>query len=118
MSETGRRLTKSEILDVISKPGAKVYFVGVGGVSMISLFCLSRHFGISVSGSDRKCSLLTSALIDAGADIVIGEREAPDKDTALLVYSHAVAERTQIYERAGNSGGNESRVYGCDYAVL
>ena len=92
MSETVKHLTKGEILNVISKPGAKVYFVGVGGVSMISLFCLSRHFGISVLGSDRKCSPLTAALIDAGADIVIGEREAVDKDTALLVYSHAVPE--------------------------
>lgn len=90
MSEREAVLTNQEILDIISEGGGRVYFIGVGGVSMCSLFCLSRHFGIRVSGSDRRQGFLTEALIEAGADICVGEREALPEDTRLVVYSHAV----------------------------
>ena len=101
MSEAGNVLTNSEILSIIAKRGARVYFVGAGGVSMSSLFCLSRHFGINASGSDRKRGRLCDALIRAGADIIIGEREALPEDTSLIVYSHAVGEeqRERVYAR-------------------
>ncbi len=90
MSDKKERLTNSEILDIISNGGGRVHFIGVGGVSMCSLFCLSRHFGISVSGSDRRFGKFTKALINSGEDIYIGERNKLREDTNLVVYSHAV----------------------------
>ena len=90
MSDNECYLTKGRILDIISSEGARVHFIGVGGVSMCSLFCLSSHFGIKVSGSDRSAFPLSAALIGAGADIVIGERTALPSDTRLVVYSHAI----------------------------
>lgn len=92
MSDKKERLTNSQIFDIISNGGGRVHFIGVGGVSMCSLFCLSRHFGISASGSDRRCTKITEALINSGEDIYIGERKKLKEDTKLVVYSHAIAE--------------------------
>ena len=90
MSDRRRVLTNSEILNIISEGGGRVHFIGVGGVSMCSLFCLSRHFGISASGSDRTNGVFTRALIASGEDIAIGERSELSEDTVLVVYSHAI----------------------------
>lgn len=92
MSDKKERLTNGEILDIISEDGGRVHFIGVSGVSMCSLFCLSRHFGICASGSDRACNRVTAALIDSGEDIYIGERKKLRDDTKLVVYSHAISE--------------------------
>lgn len=90
MSERAAVLTNGEIFDIVTKGGGRVHFIGVGGVSMSSLFCLSRHFGISCSGSDRAPSRITDALISLGENIVIGERSDLPTDTRLVVYSHAI----------------------------
>ena len=92
MSERVVALTNSEILSRICESGGRVYFIGVGGVSMRSLFCLCRHFGILASGSDRRGEPLINSLIKVGEDIVIGERESLPPDTRLIVYSHAIPE--------------------------
>ena len=85
MSKCNSILGISKILSIISKNGARVHFSGVGGASMSSLFCLSRYFGIEVSGSDRCDSPLLSHLRARGADIFIGEREVLPEATSLLV---------------------------------
>ena len=90
MSERDAVLTNGEILDIVTKGGGRVHFIGVGGVSMSSLFCLSRHFGVSCSGSDRAPSRITDALISLGENIVIGERSDLPTGTGLAVYSHAI----------------------------
>ncbi len=90
MSERRVSLTSEGILEKIGKVGSRVHFSGVGGVSMCSLFCLSRHFGIEVSGSDRERGELLSLLLRLGADVYVGERESLSKKTDLLVYSHAI----------------------------
>ncbi|MBQ5800818.1 MAG: hypothetical protein IIW20_02940 [Clostridia bacterium] len=59
---------------------------------MSSLFCLSRHFGINVSGSDRERGELLSLLLRLGADVYVGERDSLPEKTDLLVYSHAIGE--------------------------
>lgn len=92
MSQKKEALTKREILEILEKDGGRVHFIGVGGVSMCALFCLSRHFGISVSGSDAKESELLKALKDSGEDIFIGERMELGENVKLVVYSHAVRE--------------------------
>lgn len=90
MSERGGFLTNGEILSAMCEEKGRVYFIGVGGVSMKSLFCLCRHFGILASGSDRRGEPLINSLIKAGEDIVIGVRDSLPPDTALIVYSHAI----------------------------
>lgn len=90
MSESEATLTNAQILDILSKGGGRVHFIGVGGVSMCSIFCLCRHFGISASGSDGKSNLLTNSLISAGENIYIGEKKTLPERTCLVVYSHAI----------------------------
>ena len=90
MSKRENSLTNGEILSAICEGGGRVYFIGVGGVSMRSLFCLCRHFGIMASGSDRQGEPLINSLIEAGEDIVIGVRDTLPPDTTLIVYSHAI----------------------------
>ena len=92
MSKNNSSFGISKILSIISGEGAGVHFIGVGGVSMSSLFGLSRYFGISVSGSDRRETPILSSLILRGADIVIGERERLPEGVRLVVYSLAVDE--------------------------
>ena len=92
MSERLESLTNADFFDILCERGKRVYFIGVGGVSTCSLFCLSRHFGIAASGSDGKGSDLLAALIDSGEDVTVGERAALPPDTGLIVYSHAIAE--------------------------
>ena len=90
MSKRENFLTNGEILSAMCEGGGRVYFIGVGGVSMRSLFCLCRHFGIMASGSDRQGEPLINSLIEAGEDIVIGVRDTLPPDTSLIVYSHAI----------------------------
>ena len=91
MSYSNDKSGSMRILSILSKEGISVHFCGVGGVSMRSLFFVSRHFGIACSGSDRGCADFISYLSDMGEDAFLGEREALPKSTALLVYSHAIS---------------------------
>ena len=92
MSNPEFSLTKIDILYKICAGSGSVHFVGVGGISMCALYCLSRRFGIHSTGSDRKKNDILSELIKNGEDIFIGERDILPAPTALLVYSHAIDE--------------------------
>lgn len=92
MSKQNTFLGKNEILAAMSKPGAKVHFVGVGGVGMSSLFCLTRHFGIGACGSDKKCSDFVNCAIEAGEEVYVGECADAASGADLVVYSLAVGE--------------------------
>ena len=104
MSKKNSSFGIANILKIISKPDSHVHFLGVGGAGMSSLFCLSRYFGISVSGSDRSESPLIKSLVSLGADIAVGKREELPSGTSLLVYSLAIGEgdpEILLAERAG-----------------
>ncbi len=92
MSKNNSSFGIANILALIAKPDAHVHFLGVGGSGMSSLFCISRHFGISVSGSDIKINPLLESLSRLGADISVGTRKSLPKGTSLLVYSLAIGE--------------------------
>ena len=92
MSKENTFSGKERILRIISKSGARVHFVGVGGAGMSSLFCLTRHFGISASGSDAKeCEFINSS-ITMGENIYVGENPDVAKCADIGVYSLAVGE--------------------------
>lgn len=68
-----------------------IYFMGIGGISMSGLAQILLSEGFRVSGSDMKASSLTDALIEAGANVYIGQKSenlscAPD----LVVYTSAI----------------------------
>lgn len=92
MSKFNSSLGIERILAIISKEKINVHFIGVGGVGMSGLFCLTKYFGISASGSDRANSPMLEALKATGADVFIGSRERLPENTALAVYSLAIAD--------------------------
>lgn len=51
------------------KKGAKIYFIGIGGISMSGLALLSKGYGFTVGGSDMNPSERTQMLEDRGIKI-------------------------------------------------
>ena len=92
MSKFNSKWGKDKIIKILEKGDAKIHFVGVGGVGMYSLFCLTSRLGFEVSGSDRERSRLADTLISSGANVKIGHsaQNAVGKD--LLVYTLAIDE--------------------------
>ena len=65
----------------------KVYFVGIGGISMSGLAELLQDAGFTVSGSDRSRSELTEILESKGIPVFYGQRKeniTPDIDVAVF----------------------------------
>ncbi len=102
VSNIEKALTSAEILDIVANKSGGVHFCGVGGVSMSSLFCLSRYFGAECSGSDREEGDMVRALMEIGENVYVGEKESLPEKTKLLVYSHAIdsAHSERVYARA------------------
>ncbi len=70
----------------------RVYFMGIGGISMSGLaeILIQAHF--TVSGSDMKGSEITDTLTDLGANIIIGQKsENITDDIDLVVYTAAIS---------------------------
>lgn len=69
-----------------SKP-VKVYFVGIGGISMSGLAVILKHAGFDVSGSDRDRSEVTENLEREGIKVFYGQKSenvTADIDVAIL----------------------------------
>lgn len=92
MSKKNTFWDNGKILRIISKPGARVHFVGVGGAGMSSLFCLTRHFGISASGSDAKSGEFVELAMHMGEKVYVGESADVVTGADIVVYSLAVAD--------------------------
>lgn len=92
MSYDGRRDIERLIDGIVKTRAPRVYFIGLGGVSVSSLALESLERGYAVSGSDRSESELTDKVAAAGGEVHIGHDAAnvrafcPD----LLVYSAAI----------------------------
>ena len=94
-----------KIEKLLSKGGAKVHFVGVGGVSMSSLARLTIMAGAAVSGSDRDLGERTRELANLGAHIHAGHSaEHITEDIQLVVYSGAISEANPELIRAEELG--------------
>ncbi len=71
----------------------KIFFIGIGGISMSGLAMILKHRGYIVEGSDISKSDITSALVKFGINVHIGhERKNITDDIDLVVYTAAVKE--------------------------
>ncbi len=68
----------------------KVFFVGIGGISMSALAHILKNDGYQVSGSDFKESETVQALRDMGISVSIGHRGENISGAGLVVYTAAV----------------------------
>ncbi len=82
----------------------KIYFVGIGGISMSSLALIMRSRGKKVLGYDRAKSKETAMLESHGVDIAY-DTENPKLDGVdLAVYTAAVAPSHPILAEAASRG--------------
>jgi len=88
------------------KKGARIFFVGIGGISMSGLAELSLHYGYKVGGSDMHSSHRISLLGQKGISIFIGhdaeniQSFGPD----LLVHTAAILPGNPEMEFAREKG--------------
>lgn len=73
------------------KTSKRVYFIGIGGISMSALARFVLESGYAVSGSDAVRSEQTQALVDCGINVDIGEQITGGLIAAdTVVYTDAV----------------------------
>lgn len=79
----------------------KVFFIGIGGISMSGLALILRDRGFSVSGSDRSESEMTEALTKAGVTVFLGHnKENITEDVGLVVFTPAISDENPELLRA------------------
>ena len=97
---------KERIRMVIKKRGARIYFIGIGGISISSLALMAIERGLSVFGSDIRKSEITESLRSKGAKIAYSHTKAalmaasPD----MVVYSLSIREDNPEYALAKSLG--------------
>lgn len=91
--------------DIYSLPdGARIHFIGIGGVSMSGLAQILLNRGYTVSGSDRTRSAATDKLEKLGAKIYIGHNAQNVRGAALAVHTAAVHEDNPELAAARSEG--------------
>ena len=69
----------------------KVYFIGIGGISMSAIALILHKNGFDVSGSDVSESNNVKSLMQKGIKVFIGQKkENITKDIDMVVYSKAI----------------------------
>lgn len=104
MSKSNSKCGAAAIARSLSQKGARVHFVGIGGVGMYSLFRITRSLGIAASGSDVRPSPLFSALREGGEAVLLGHSVEAVRGASLVVYSLAVSESDLELNFAEESG--------------
>lgn len=70
----------------------RVFFIGIGGISMSGLAYFLMRMGFCVAGSDAQATLLTARLEKEGAKIYIGHDAANVGDAQAVVVNSAIPE--------------------------
>jgi UDP-N-acetylmuramate--alanine ligase len=83
------------------EPGAKIFFVGIGGIGVSALGRILKAKGCEVSGSDITPSEITEKLVSEGIPVAIGHNQSNlAEGVQLLVYSQAIPEDNPERSRA------------------
>lgn len=82
----------------------KVFFIGIGGISMSSLAAMTKKRGYEVAGSDRTRTALTESLEGQGIDVVYEHTGGAVADADVVVYTVAIAPDNADYVTAKENG--------------
>lgn len=82
----------------------RLFFIGIGGVSMYALALLSLEEGIAVIGSDRVESERLDRLRRAGATVWIGHDAAHLRGCGAVIYTVAISPENPEYREAVRLG--------------
>ena len=87
------------------KSGARIYFVGIGGISMSGLAEILADAGFKVSGSDRSSSAITQGLEAKGIRVLYGQKyENITDDVDCVVFTSAIRPDNPEYKAAKDLG--------------
>ena len=103
MSVGNTHFGAKKIGEIISR-ARRIFFIGVGGVSMSSLAHITAMRGFEVAGSDRKMSPLTEKLRSCGVDVYEGHAAEHLCGADAAVYTLAIGEDNPEYVRAIEMG--------------
>ena len=78
-------------IDIVMQTAKKLFFVGIGGISMSSLAFVCRRRGYTVAGSDRAYSAMTDKLENAGIPVVHTHLAENIEGADAVVYTGAVS---------------------------
>ena len=99
----GHSMTDKEIIRKIANiRSSKIYFIGIGGVSMSSLALMAKDMGLKVYGSDISKGVYTEILEKNAIPVFIGHKKSklisvmPD----LVVYSLSIDSENSEYKTA------------------
>ncbi len=94
----------ADAIEKLLKDRKKLFFIGIGGVSMSSLAHISAIRGFSVSGSDRSRSKITDALEATGISIFYSHSAENVADADAVIYTVAISEDNPEYVEAKRRG--------------
>ena len=78
-------------ISMIMQQAKRIFFVGIGGISMSSLAFVCKERGYEVAGSDRTRAALTERLAASGIPVVYTHRPENIEGADAVVYTGAVA---------------------------
>ena len=78
-------------IEAVMRSAEKIFFVGIGGISMSSLAFVCRKRGYEVSGSDRAYSTMTEKLENEGISVIHEHRRDSVHGMDAVVYTGAVS---------------------------
>ncbi len=91
----------------------KAYFIGIGGIGMSALAQYLKDQGVSVSGSDREASPVTTLLEEKGIPVHLDQKgENVPEDAEVIVYSEAVWDDNPERMRAKELGIEQISYFG------
>ena len=67
-----------------------VHFIGIGGAGLSAIALILLEKGFAVSGSDRECTSMLSAITDAGARVFLGHAPQHIEGADLVIRSSAI----------------------------
>ena len=82
----------------------KIFFIGIGGISMSSLAHISHRNGYEVAGSDRSESAILKKLESEGVQIFYSHSAENVLGYDLVVYTVAISEDNPEYVAARENG--------------
>ena len=102
----GKRRTGMEFveLDRLLKEAKKLYFIGIGGVSMSSLAAIAALRGYAVRGSDRTESPVTGELTRKGITVFYGHEAKNVEGSDAVVMTAAIPQTNPERIRAAELG--------------
>ncbi len=98
------RLHTTEELEVMLPVTRKLFFIGIGGVSMSALAMIAHERGYTVGGSDRVSSKNTEMLIDAGITVYTAHARENIDGYDAVIYNAAIGEGNPEYYAAVAAG--------------